>query len=153
MVIKKVGACRTRLGTRGFSTSVGDPSRKKKSGKEASRVEKKGNRRGCPEAWHGRRMMARRGFGGRAERGGRMQGAINSEIALALGSYSTPIEARYRGEGRAVTIADSRSPFCTCDSVQRCDTRWMLVVRNSFIRLSNVRSPVRSCAIRRFENR
>lgn len=49
-----------------------------------------------------------RGFGGRAERGGRMQGAINSEIALALGSYSTPIESRYRGEDRAVTIADSQ---------------------------------------------
>lgn len=63
--------------------------------------------------------MARRGFGGRAERGGRMQGAINSEIALALGSYSTPIEARYRGEGRAVTIADSRSrsaPAILCNA-------------------------------------
>lgn len=95
---KSIGACRTTFCVERVDSRPRSEIQVGKSGKEASRVEKKGNRRGCPEAWHGRRMMARRGFGGRAERGGRMQGAINSEIAFALGSYSTPIEARYRGE-------------------------------------------------------
>lgn len=68
-------------------------------------VEKKRNRRGCPEGWDGRRMVAERGS--RQEKGA--VGCKVQSIARlpSLGSYSTPIEGRYRHGRRAVTIADS----------------------------------------------
>lgn len=68
-------------------------------------VEKKRNRRGCPEGWDGRRMVAERGS--RQEKGA--GGCKVQSIARlpSLGSYSTPIEGRYRHGRRAVTIADS----------------------------------------------
>lgn len=63
-------------------------------------------KRTSEERGRGGGMVARRGFGRRAKGVGGCK--VQSIARLpSLGSYSTPIEERYRHDRRAVTIADS----------------------------------------------